>query len=128
MKQIKDNYDFTSFEISKQLWELESFRNYTSEYHDYYYQDGVVIDAEDSLILKNNIPAITQSYTQKFLREVYNIHVISLWAFDVYTCELYYMNDGIKGCKRNVPNVLWEDNCSYEEALEQGIIESLKLI
>lgn len=70
----------------------------------------------------------TQSLIQKWLREKHNIHVIPIWCIDVYSCELYDMRESIKGCQKNVFGVQWKDNCTYEEALEKGLYQALKLI
>lgn len=65
--------------------------------------------------------APTQSSLQKWLREVHNVVVIiDLGPLsEKYSYEIYYNGDFYDGDYINA---------SYEEALENGLIESLKLI
>ena len=131
-KQIKDHYVFTSFELSKQLNQLQSFKDYCANYHDYYYnQIGNVIDAETSTLLETECPAITQSHAQKFFRDVYNIIVEPLFdetqsdGFSWLIGSIYYNNiDIINEQHKSFGD--YYDN--YEETLEKGLIEAFKLI
>ena len=70
--------------------------------------------------------APTQSLLQKWLREVHNIHMfVSITTNDIFLCRILnpLFKNGSEGrfiiCK--ICN-------TYEEALEQGLIEALKLI
>ncbi len=76
----------------------------------------------------DHIFAPTQSLLQRWLREVHNIIVIPDFCIDMYSCELYNMRNGIKGCKVTVSGVEWKDNCTYEQALEKGLFQALELI
>ena len=82
------------------------------------------------------VSAPTQSLLQKWLREKHNIH-ISIFRYENNAYTLYlYKND----CKRAFPFNLIESSVksnninqvikynSYEEALEEGLLEALKLI
>lgn len=126
MKQIKDHYVFTSFEISKQLDELESFKEFSSEYHDYYYnKNGEIIDAEISLFYDNNFPAITQSQAQKYFREIHNVDIIITPKYK----DLGKFYGGYLYNHQNVFNKSFGSNYkTYEESLEIGIVEALELI
>ena len=72
------------------------------------------------------VAAPTQSLLQKWLREVHNIHMfVSITTNDIFLCRILnpLFKNGSEGrfiiCKM----------CNtYEEALEQGLIEALKLI
>jgi|SRR5690554_2625851 len=68
-----------------------------------------------------SITAPTQSFLQKWLREVHNLIVIIDWGplSKKYSYEIYH-----NGKDYGVEYV----NDSYEEALEEGLIEALKLI
>lgn len=131
MNLIKNHYVFTSFEISKQLNQLESFKNYCADYHDYYYdKNGKLDDAESMRVIDTECPAITQSHVQKFLRDMCNIIIEPIFdetQNDGYNWLLNLFNNRI--------NIINEEHelfgtyyDSYEEVLEIGMKESLNLI
>jgi hypothetical protein len=75
--------------------------------------------------------AISQNLLQKWLREVHNIHVCVYWDYsysnerDLYYTEIRYKDDlGFR-----VDKFVKDNNFrNYEEALEIGLQEGLKLI
>lgn len=71
---------------------------------------------------KNVVHRPTQSSFQKWLREIHNIHVFpQLISYpNEYDCNIYKMD--IK------PIMVGKINSIYEEALEVGLQEGLKLI
>jgi len=74
----------------------------------------------------NCCSAPTQSLLAKWLREKYEIHVeVVFWYYkDSHYCEYTY--NITKPLENLTNNVLWFDN--YEEAMEEGLKEALKLI
>lgn len=75
----------------------------------------------------------TQSLLQKWLRKVHNLLIIVDINPDVYNAKVNYSAD-IKNCDKNSDNLgirildgftIYQ---SYEEALEKGLYEALKLI
>lgn len=86
------------------------------------------VEELDNLSLENSNKQIEYYFIQKWLREKYNIYIF------IYTMEsldgLIYFDFGIKQIinwltdKSNKPN----NFDTYEEALEKGLQEALKLI
>lgn len=122
-----------SFEIAKLLKE----KGYTSivgiingkHYYNYKGElDGDQTDYLKARIRKEdltpfrNYSAPTLSLAQKWLREVHNIHIqiIFLSLNNRYVFEIYKYGED------NIESVL--EYSTYELALEQGILESLKLL
>lgn len=68
--------------------------------------------------------APTQSLTQKWIREVHNIHIIIDFNPTKDNGWYYCMVNIIT----NIPNFSNETFASYEEALEEGIKQALQLI
>lgn len=70
---------------------------------------------------KDCYSAPTQSLLQKWLREVHNIHIVVDYFFPdkTYLFTIYTECERIEGS---------EDYKTYEEALEKGLYEALKLI
>lgn len=85
-----------------------------------------VVDYDTSVITED-IPCVSQSILQKWLREIHNIHV---WLeplgfkmeYDVY---VNHADDWKKGEENTC---VGEDFNTYEEALEKGLQEALTLI
>ena len=75
---------------------------------------------------KNGFLCPTQALLARWLREKYEIHVeVVFWyCKDSHYCE--YINNITKPLENLTNNVLWFDN--YEEAMEEGLKEALKLI
>ena len=72
----------------------------------------------------NTFSAPTQSILQKWLREKYNIHVeVRIWS-QGYGVVLFQNNFPIVQVNNNY--IYWHKG--YEEALEEGLFEALKLI
>jgi len=71
------------------------------------------------------IPAPTQSLLQKWLREKYNIHIIIEPEIDPIDDSVYYR---WRGRIKMRPSQIGGVSKTYEEALEQGLQEALKLI
>lgn len=73
----------------------------------------------------------TQSYLQKWLREVHNIHIqLAMHEFGKWVFGLQLQDKGMEDYPRISKNNVWdiEDYNSYEDALEAGIYQALKLI
>ena len=86
-----------------------------------------------------SVSAPTQSLLQKWLREEHGIHIVVIptvtsdWTFKTVRVLSKIDHDVIKGIKSisELPpynNVHGYDYTTYEEALEQGLLEALKLI
>lgn len=119
--------------ISLETAELADVAKFPLEYANYNYSEeneyklGFNIYTIGDLNNFEIHPAPTQSLLQKWLREEHNLHIsVNLMVFvkdyqkwDVYICPI----------KTNA-SVIWEceSNKSYEEALELGLQEALKLI
>lgn len=74
--------------------------------------------------LCNNFSAPTQSLLQKWLRDIYNIHVYANHKkFGVVSEDGYYYHIG-----KSTSNRYYGKFSSYEDALEAGLLEALKLI
>ena len=75
---------------------------------------------------KNGFLCPTQALLARWLREKYEIHVeVVFWYYkDSHYCEYTY--NITKPLENLTNNVLWFDN--YEEAMEEGLKEALKLI
>ena len=79
---------------------------------------------------ESKFSAPTQSLLQKWLREVHKIHVdIKEWEL---TYWYFYIKDGRTSPVKNIRIKIDEDSKwefdSYEEALEVGLLEGLKLV
>ena len=68
----------------------------------------------------------TQALAARWLREVYGIMIVSF--FDDYMSKWYYVIDGVK--KQSVIKCVQSasDYDNYEEAIEEGLQEALRLI
>jgi len=90
-----------------------------------YNQNGILVTvfADKSFVENNNwYLAPTQSLLQKWLREIHNIHVYArLGEGDVY--YTFYFKNG----DESSVNELWDFD-TYENALEEGLKEGLKII
>lgn len=77
------------------------------------------------------LPAPTQSLLQRWLREVHKIYVsideehIMRWFYTIYYT---YSPDEMIELDLDDLNIMNDEFESYEEALEQGLIEALKII
>lgn len=71
-------------------------------------------------------PCPTQALAARWLREVYGIMIVSF--FDDYMSKWYYVIDGVK--KQSVIKCVQSasDYDNYEEAIEEGLQEALRLI
>jgi hypothetical protein len=127
----QQHHTFVSYDIAVQLHHNEQFKEYAGKYFDYYYKNEKdIIPAEESLCLDCNIPAITQSFVQKFFREIYNIIIEPVFdetQNDGYPwlLSIYYNNIDIINEQHELFGDYYDN---YEEILEIGIKESLKLI
>lgn len=65
----------------------------------------------------------TQFLLQKWLREKYNLHVEIQREEDGWIYRIYEFKCGNKSISRT-----WKLFCTYEQALEAGLFEALKLI
>lgn len=76
-------------------------------------------------------PAPTQSLLQKWLRENYNVNTAIMpwntkkWWWQLEDISLY---DNLKGCLIQAESNTNKQYNTYEEALEDALIEALKLI
>ncbi len=72
------------------------------------------------------IHLVTQSLLQRWLREVHNIHIEVKLATTLpnFKCRIWIKPEEGKNCS----NIITEIYNSYEEALEAGLKEALKLI
>ena len=82
----------------------------------------VVLGPYDELLKSTEYPAPTQSLLQKWLREVHNIH-ITVTSISQESWQYH-----IQKPKDKLGDNYNEDYENYEEALEDGLQESLKLI
>ena len=94
-------------------------------------------------------PAISKALLQQYLRKEYDIQIEVTFHMDGYAATVYDMRNGIAGClvyeeqmtikeKREFRGTKYNhityiedwftDHKTYEEALEVGLIDSLKLI
>ncbi len=111
-----------SFECAKLAkekgFDIKCDNNWVTEYGGVAYIAGKEKDPELSYYYN---PAPTQSLLQRWLREVHKINVESNYMpnIDKYAC-LYILMTGKASAKLGFE--------SYEEALEYGLIEVLKLI
>lgn len=85
----------------------------------------VAIDPYEYLMYarKKHYPTLTQSLLQKWLRDKHCIHVKMIWVdtlSDIYVYHISTTNNAIR------PDSIFYH--SYEEALEMGLQEALKLI
>lgn len=106
----------------------------------YVYNDsGLLCNNENNYIDEHDIAAPTQSLLQKWLREIHGIHIVLIptvttsWTFKTVTVLSKRDNDVLLGLKSvsEVPpykEVSGYDFLTYEEALEFGLQEALKLI
>lgn len=96
-------------------------KNYKNPYNPY--RNYNIKKAENGV---ENYSAPTQSLLQKWLREVHNIHVCAI-TFDnskgKYTISVIFNNEEYYN---NRESQIWFE--TYEDALESGLQESLKLI
>ena len=76
----------------------------------------------DKLIWGGKFPAPTQSLLQKWIREEHNIHT---WAYPHINDDMYY---GVRFYKDYSNNGSIDAFKTYEEAIEKGLYEALKLI
>lgn len=83
--------------------------------------------------LRENIYAPTQSLLQKWLREVHNIHIVLEDSFNTETLQIKYypvlypfIKNKDKDNGYDYLGDVWSN--TYEEALEIGLQEALKII
>jgi hypothetical protein len=76
------------------------------------------------------VPAPTQSLLQRWLREKHNIDVLleSGYHYVIYETYNYEKEEYNSGIGHNDLNIANGQFISYEEALEEGLYEALKLI
>lgn len=123
------NEQLVTFETAK-LAEEKGFREkclsayvYRNEYHQTSDYKGVLV--HDNILLCD-IYAPTQSLLQKWLREENNIIVeTTIYTAEYFTYKLYSRNNIIKILFLGGINEIYN---TYEEALETGLQEALKLI
>ena len=75
---------------------------------------------------RSGYSAPTQSLLQKWLREKHNIHFVIKIFYDSKLHKTTYTADPIELGQGRTKRILPQD--TYEEALEAGLIEALKLI
>lgn len=135
-----------SFEVAK-LAKEKGFDVKTKFFYDKDWFRAAWIQSDSSLKNYNNpeiskeqnkeiISCPTQSLLQKWLREIHNTDIQILRnkpGYDEYSCEIYKTN--INGSGNYFHTFIKENNSeyikwfkTYEEALECGLLESLKLI
>ena len=87
-------------------------------------------DLKDGKLVDNIEYAPTQSLLQKWLREKHGIHISLKTSVIVGSKdEVYYNVYLIDNTKDNRFYPLWEvEDSAYEDALENGLLEALKLI
>ena len=111
-----------SFETAK----LAKEKGFDLEVRDSYWERGNdVIEERNNHanvnMLDSHYSAPTQSLLQKWLREEHKIHLVSAMTFgDQYSFMVYKGNNP-------QPSHITDDG-SYEETLEEGLKQSLKLI
>ena len=101
---------------------------YTNEYSK---NDEYELITTLTVTKSNQIHAPTQSLLQRWLREVHSIHVNvdTGWADGGFLYECTIWNRAIEiQCKLSLNSILGTYELTYEEALEAGLLEALKLI
>ena len=88
--------------------------------------ETAIISREKGFDIENKLPAPTQSLLQKWLRKIHDIDVIIEVHNEKYLIMLFkgLHNKNIKYYEANI-SLLFD---IYEDALEVGLIEGLKLI
>jgi len=71
--------------------------------------------------------APTQSLLQKWLRDTYKLEILVIRPYN-FSGEVYWSYDGYNNGVINLLNPDYNEYKSYEEALEKGLFEALKLI
>lgn len=130
IKQNKDMSDTVKIETGK----LAKEKGYWGCYGLFRISDGLKWNTFflSETEFENNYPAPTQSELQKWLREQKKIEVTPLPAVKdgelVWDCQITRLDRTING--RFYPE--WANSClkksTFEEALEAGLVESLKRI
>ncbi len=101
--------------------------NGTSYVSAFYSEDGIVFEETEfqqkDCVIEDRYFRPTQSLLQKWLREVHKIHV----RIDVQDTDWYFGLDSISS------EFEYKSQCepsfkSHEEALEEGLLEALKLL
>lgn len=96
-----------------------------------YDEDGDIVNSHTK-VAKYSAP--TQSLLQKWLREEKEIYITCLPDYDdeatIFTCSIHFKRDeilglGVKILRKNGTINYW---ATFEEALEKGLKEALKLI
>ncbi len=113
---------------------MESYGAFDNNMVQYYDNTGTIISEQDfnpdcCVPDKENdydgeIPCVTQSFLQKWLREKYNLHLILRRGYSIKLMSYFY-----------VYNIQYKLNTestkrfkTYEQALEEGLQEALSLI
>lgn len=128
--------DYVSLEVAKMLKE-KGFDEYCGAYYHLYWMNEYTEDESFEISSSNDfknsnnvyrIGAPTLYEAQKWLREKHNIHLVvqcicyhgPTHHYD-YKCEIYAL-DSNRGYREA------DIRCTYEETLNLGILEALKLI
>ena len=106
------------------------------EAHGYYDKDGKLRTSAEDSYGNDNIPTYRQAYVQQWLRDIYGWHIILIPVVTMgYTYKItkvwkkdFDPEEEIKVEQPPYKEVNAYDYNTYEEALEAGLLEALKLI
>jgi len=120
-----------SFETAKLAKEKGFVNGSICDYRNNHLSDIHILNNEITLHTNNFVQrfvyeAPTQSLLQKWLREIHDIHMfLHPYSDKTFACDI--VDNTYKTSKyiRNIKSLRYN---TYEEALEQGLIEALKLI
>ena len=136
---------FKTAKLAKELgFKSDDIFHYVNEYGNYYdekthtelrefhvYFNGDVLYRGDCCYKEDLLPLPSQSLLQKWLRDVYKIQIevwynffTSVWEISIYLLDKTYDSKRRQYIIKN--SIIKKE--TYEEALEEGLFESLKLI
>ena len=111
---------------------IEFFDGFVEDLHGYKNYRGT--DAKENYLYRRDISddmwllRPTQSLLQKWLREVHNVSMLPSFNDNNADCYYYFIHTNTKKAYSNRICSLKMDYSTYEEALEKGLQEALKLI
>lgn len=116
--------ELVTFETAK----LAKEKGFNEPTYDYYFKEGDLCETSTKTFIEGTNTmevslAPTQSLLQRWLREVHNINIIIALS---YTTKRYGYKLIPTDYKLGTDIIPFSD--TYEQALEQGLIEALKLI
>ncbi len=107
--------------VTKEVAALAKEKGFDIITGDYYSGDEIITGWS-----RSGIPACTQSLLQKWLRDKYNIHLNLIKSYKNWMCDIYEINEYGLGNHLVNPQTIF--GTTYEQALEEGLKQALKLI